>query len=166
MAVPVHEQLLAFFLALLAGASFAFVYDLFAAVRKRVRSRFSAAALDGIYCLCAAAALFFLTLSLGNGRPRLYLLLAIVLGAALYFLLPAPFFRPVWNFWLDCFLLALSFWNAPRRLFLRMGQKVWKSCKKLFYFSGKYAIMLFCKPWSAKEKRQWQKRKPQKRKQV
>ena len=166
MTASVHQQLLTFFLALLSGASFAFIYDLFAAVRKRARSRFSAAALDGIYCLCAASGLFFLTLGLGNGRPRLYLLLAIVLGAAVYFLLPAPFFRPVGNFWLDCFLLALSFWNVPRRLFLRAGQKVWKSGKKLFYFSEKYAIMLFCKPWSTKERRQWQKRKPQKRKRV
>ena len=166
MTVPVHEQLLTFFLALLAGASFAVIYDLFAAVRRRTRSRFSAAALDGIYCLCAASGLFFLTLGLGNGRPRLYLLLAVVLGAAVYFLLPAPFFRPVWNFWLDCFLLALSFWNVPCRLFLRMGQKVWKNCKKLFYFTQKYAIMSFCKPWSTKETRQWRKRKPQKRKRV
>ncbi len=155
-----------FFLALLSGASFALVYDLFAALRCRFASPLTTALLDGLYCLCAAATLFLLTLELGNGRPQLYLLLAIMLGAVIYFLLPAAFFRPIWNFWLDCFLLALFFWDAPRRLFLRMAQKVRKSCKKLFYFGEKYAIMLFWKPQNTKETRQWQKRKPQKRKQV
>ena len=166
MSIPVSAQLLTFFLALLSGASFALVYDLFAAVRRRFSSHLATALLDGFYCLCAALALFLLTLDLGDGRPRLYLLLAIVLGAAMYFLLPAPYFRPVWNFWLECFFLALAFGNAPRRFLLHLGQKIWRSCKKLFYFSKKYAIILFCKPWSAKEKQQWRKRRPQKRKQV
>ncbi len=164
--VPVKEQLLTFLLSTLSGASFALVYDLFAALRRRFSSPPAAAALDGLYCLSAAAALFLVTLQLGDGRPRLYLLIAIALGAAAYFLLPAAFFRPVWNFWLDCLLLALFFWDAPRRFLLRCGRKVRKTFKKLFYFSEKCAIMLFCKPRNTKETRQWRKRRPQKRKRV
>ena len=166
MEIPVTGQLSAFFLAALAGASFALVYDLFAAVRRRFSSRLTTALLDGIYCLCVAAALFLFTLHLGNGRPRIYLLIAIALGAAVYFLLPAAFFRPVWNFWLECFLLALSFADTPRRFFLQCAEKTEKICKRLFYFGRKYAIILFCKPWNSKETRQWQKKRPQKRKKV
>ena len=162
--IPVKEQLLTFFLAFLSGASFALVYDRFAALRRRCSSRITAAVLDGVYCLCVAVALFLATMNLGNGRPRIYLLLAIVLGAVTYFMLPAAFFRPVWNFWLDCFLLALSFWNAPRRFLLRCFGKVRKKCKKLFYFSEKYAIMLFCKPRNTKETRHGQSKSHKKEK--
>ena len=162
--IPIKEQLLAFFFAFLSGASFALVYDLFAAVRKRFHSRIAAALMDGIYCLSVAAALFLFTLHLGDGRPRLYLLAAIALGATVYFSLPASYFRPIWNFWLDCFLLTLSFGDAPRRFFLRWYQNVQKRCKKLFYFATKCVIMFACKPRNTKETRQWQRKRPQKRK--
>ena len=166
MTIPVNQQISAFLLAALSGASFALIYDLFAALRCRFSSRLTTALLDGIYCLSVAAALFLFTLHLGNGRPRLYLLIAIALGAAAYFSLPAAFFRPVWNFWLGCFLLALSFLDIPRRFLLQCIRKTGKICKTLFYFGEKYAIILFCKPRSTKETHQWRKKRPQKRKKV
>lgn len=166
MAIPIGAQLAAFLLAFAAGAAFALLYDLFAALRRRLSSRGATLVLDGAYCLCAAAALFLFVLRLGDGRPRLYLLAAIALGAAAYWALPAAFFRPVWNFWLECILLSLVFLDAPRKFFLTAAGKVWKICKKLFYFSTKYAIMLFCKPWNTKEIRQWRRKKPPQRKKV
>lgn len=164
--IPVSAQLGAFGLAFLSGIFFALLYDLFSALRRRFSSRFITLLLDGIYCLFTALSLFLFVLRLGDGRARFYLLAAIALGAAAFWALPSAFFRPIWSFWLECFLLFFSFLDAPRRFLCSAAQKAWKICKTLFYFSGKYAIMVFCKPWSAKERRQWRRKKPPQRKKV
>ncbi len=166
MEIPISVQLGAFCLSLLSGAAFALLYDLFSTLRRRFSSRLTTLLLDGAYCLSMAVALFLFVLRLGDGRPRLYLLCGIALGAAAYWALPAAFFHPIWNFWLECILLTLSFLDAPRRFLLTLGQKVWKICKRLFYFGEKYVIMLFCKPWNTKESRQWRRKKPPQRKKV
>jgi spore cortex biosynthesis protein YabQ len=99
MAVSVSEQLMQAAAALLAGGGLGLLYDVFRALRRRLRL---AALVDLLFWLCVAAALFTLGLA-GPGSARLFVLACAGLGAALYFsLLSAPVLAA-----LD-FLLGLS----------------------------------------------------------
>ena len=51
-------------------------------------------------------------------------------SGVLFFSLLSPLLRPLWDFWLDLLLI-------PARLLGRIGKKLYRICKKLFFFSAK-----------------------------
>lgn len=128
----IPEQLAMFLWSVLLGGVLALVYDLFRTVRAELLRRPGLAraalggALDALYCLLAAASVFFLFMA-GDGELRIFILLGVLGGAVLFFCLLSQLLRPLWSFWLGIFLVPL--WVL--RKFLR---KLHQICKKLFSF--------------------------------
>ena len=95
MSISLFSQGQSFLLALAAGAALGLVYDLLRLLRTARVSRFLQEASDLLFWLLAAAALFLCGTVLEAGRVRLYLLLSMFCGGALYFLLLSPPLRRV-----------------------------------------------------------------------
>ena len=73
--------------ALLLGAAIGLLYDVLRAARRRFRSAAASAAADAVFWLAAAFSAFMYGLEYCGGQTRLFMLLAMAGGAALYFLL-------------------------------------------------------------------------------
>ncbi len=136
----VHQQLQLLALSALLGAAGAVLYDLLRAVRLRRRqSRPLTHLLDGLYVLLGLLVMSLFTLRLGGGELRLYMLLGTGLGAVLYFLLPAPLLRPLWDFWTDAAAETVRLLILPFSLLRARIKKLCKLAKKDFLFLRKYA---------------------------
>ena len=125
MGVQIPEQLAQFFLSILLGTVLGLLYDLLRAVRLR-GGRGLGHVLDAAYCLAAAGSVVLFVLS-GDGELRLFELAGSLGGAVLYFCLPGPALRPLWDFWLDVLL-------APVGLVEHLLGKILEICKKAFSF--------------------------------
>ena len=128
MGVQIPEQLAQFFLSILLGTVLGLLYDLLRAVRLR-GGRGLGHVLDAAYCLAAAGSVVLFVLS-GDGELRLFELAGSLGGAVLYFCLPGPALRPLWDFWLDVLL-------APVGLVEHLLGKILEICKKAFSFLRK-----------------------------
>ena len=84
-------------------------------------------------------------LRLGGGELRLFMLLGTVLGAALYFLLPAAPLRPVWDFWADAAAETARLLLLPAALLRTLIKKLCKTAKKVFHFFRKCAKIKYYK---------------------
>lgn len=134
------QQLRLLALSGLLGAIGAILYDMLRAVRLlRRRSRPLTHLLDGLYAMLVLLAMSVFALRLGGGEMRLYMLLGTVLGAVLYFVLPSPLLRPVWDFWTGAAAETLRLLRLPFTLCLRLMKKLCKTVKKDFLFLRKYA---------------------------
>ena len=99
MGFTLHAQGQSFLASLLLGAALALLYDLLRAIRLRRRSSGAlTAALDALYCAALALLPFLFALRIGGGELRLFMLLAGILGAVVYFTLCARLLRPLWAF--------------------------------------------------------------------
>lgn len=136
---PISAQLISFFLSALLGIMGGCLYDMVRLVQRR-RHRLTHV-LDGIYVISALLVIFLFALRRGEGELRLYMLLAMVLGAIMYFAAFSSLFCPLWTFWLD----AAAEWCAllwkPAALLIRCGKKFGQFLKKLFHFCFKYATI-------------------------
>lgn len=138
----VPQQIVSFFHAALLGLMAGVLYDLLRQLRLyRRRSRALTHLLDSVYVLVTLLLIFLFALRQGEGELRLYMLLAIVLGMAAYFLLFADVLRPVWAFWVEvCGAFLRLLWR-PAAFCLRCGKKFQIYIKKLFYFWRRYATI-------------------------
>lgn len=138
MGVYISEQLAMFLRSIALGAVLGLVYDLLAVLR-RLGGGVWGALLDGLYCVLAAAALFFFVMA-GDGELRIFILAGTLGGAVLFFCLLSRPLRPLWALWLQIFL-------AP----LYMLGGLWKKCrrflKKLFSF-GRSWVTIRYSHWS------------------
>lgn len=152
MGVDLAAQADALWRALLLGAACAFLYDLLRAVRLLRRTqRWLTAALDLLYVFALVLALTAFTLRVG-GELRLYMLLAVFLGAAAVFAFLSPLLRPLWAFWVSILSELLRLAAFPLRAakkYLHRGQKL---TKKLFLFS-RHSLIIKNYKWSARHAR-------------
>ena len=132
----ISAQLVMFGQSILLGLAVGLLYDLLRPVRLRVP--WLAGFLDSLYCLAAAAAVFLFTIRQAEGQLRLYVLLGILGGGALFFGLFSAPLRPVWDFWADAAGDLLRLLAIPGRGLLAVCKKMWKAEKNLFYFCKKY----------------------------
>lgn len=135
----VSAQLISFLLSTLLGMLGGCLYDILRLMR-RGRKRWMHV-LDGGYTAAALSVLIFFTLRHGQGEMRLYMLLAMVLGAVGYFGLLSDLFRPVWLFWLDTASRCGALLWKPASFFIRCGKNFARFSKKLFHFCFKYATI-------------------------
>ena len=150
MGVRIPDQLAQFFLSILLGAVLGLLYDLLRAVRLR-GGRGLGHLLDAAYCLTAAGSVALFVLS-GDGELRLFELAGTLGGAVLYFCLPGPALRPLWDFWLDVLL-------APAAVLGELLEKFLKICKKLFSFLRKSYMMVTAKSIQRRAERRERRRK-------
>jgi len=85
MTVSVTDQALFFAGALVMGAAVGLLYDAFRILRVRVRLPLLGGVLDLLFWLVVTVALFVYTTTAGSGEVRLYIVAAVLLGAAAYF---------------------------------------------------------------------------------
>ena len=135
-------QLLNLSCAAISGLAAGVFYDLLRAVRLRRRHNLLLThLLDGLYALFLGAVALYLTLRVGRGELRLYLVFGVLGGALLWFSLLADFFRPLWDWWLDTVRAFGIFLWKPVAFLLGFVQKIWYLAKKGFLFCRKYATM-------------------------
>lgn len=131
----VSEQLLVFCQSVLLGLCAGVVYDLLRALRLRLPRL--TAALDVAYCLAAATALFLFTLRRAEGQLRLYVLLGLLGGAAVFFCAFSAALRPVWAFWAETLAVFWHLLTVPLVRWGKFSKKLALRGKKLFYFGKK-----------------------------
>lgn len=138
----VTAQLAVFFQSALLGLLSGCLYDLLRAVRLcRRHSRWLMHLTDALYTLVLLLGMWLFALRLGQGELRLYMLAAMGLGGALYFLLLSRILRPMWDFWVHAAAGFAKLLWYPVEIAIRFVKKVEKRAKKLFYFWGKYATI-------------------------
>ena len=136
----VLQQLQLLGLSALLGAAGAAFYDMLRSIRLRRRqNRTLTYLLDGLYVALALLVLSVFALRLGGGQLRLYMLLGTMLGAGLYFLLPASFLRPLWDSWTDVAAEVLRLLWLPPAFLLGLVKNLCKTAKRGFLFLRKYA---------------------------
>ena len=136
----VLQQLELLALSALLGAAGAVFYDMLRSIRlRRRRDRLVTHLLDGVYVALGLLVMGVFALRLGGGELRLYMLLGTLLGAVLYFLLPAALLRPLWDFWVDAAAEALRLLWLPVDFCLGILKKLCQTAKKDFLFLRKYA---------------------------
>ncbi|MEG1633128.1 MAG: spore cortex biosynthesis protein YabQ [Oscillospiraceae bacterium] len=84
MGNPISEQAAQAALALIAGVALGLAYDLVKAFRLKLRSPFFTASADVLFCLAAALGLFAFGLGPGGGQLRIFMLIFIGVGTAVY----------------------------------------------------------------------------------
>ena len=136
MGIDLWGQALTFLGALGLGAGLGLVYDLFRLLRRRVRLPLLGPVLDLLFWVVVTAGLFLYAISAGGGELRIYMALALFLGAAAYFLLLS---RPVRFFSERMADAAALLWRlavSPLVLLGRQGKKIEKTAKKLLPLSA------------------------------
>ena len=131
----VTAQLVTFAHAALLGAVCAVVYDLLRSVRLlRRHSVLLTHALDGVYAALVLLAVFLFALRRGEGELRLYMLLAMALGAIFYFAALSTLLRPLWDFWASAAAAFLALLWKPLGIAAKGGKNFLIYIKKLFHF--------------------------------
>lgn len=144
MEVDIAQQLRTLLLSISLGLGGALVYDLLRAVRlRKKKAKALTHLLDGVFVGAVACVLLYLCAIKGGGTLRLYMVLGILFGAVLWFVLPGPYCRELWAFWVDVAVQAVKLLVKPFAVIFSAGKKV---AKKVFLFSGKYATMGTTKP--------------------
>lgn len=131
----VTEQLLLFGQSILLGLMAGLCYDLLRPLRQRLPCL--AGPLDGLYGITIVSCFFLFILRRGSGELRLYLLLGIVGGMALFFGVFSAPLRPLWDFWTDTGSDVARLLLLPVRALRCLLKKIEKKLKNLFYFFGK-----------------------------
>ena len=132
MVHPISEQLALFLRAAALGPVLGLVYDLFRTLRT-LGGKLWGGILDVLFCLIAAASLFFFVMA-GNGEMRIFVVLGAAGGMLLFLCLAGPLLRPVWRFWLELLLF-------PARLVMALMKKCGQTAKKLFSF-GRFRVII------------------------
>ena len=79
-------------------------------------------------------AVFLFALRRGEGELRLYMLLAMALGAIFYFAALSTLLRPLWDFWASAAAAFLALLWKPLAIAAKGGKKFLIYIKKLFHF--------------------------------
>ncbi|MBQ1603742.1 MAG: spore cortex biosynthesis protein YabQ [Oscillospiraceae bacterium] len=142
MRIALDAQLRALGASVLLGLGLALVYDLLRAIRLRRHTRHGFTAFwDAVYCLALAVIGFFFSLRVGDGELRIYMLLAALGAAALFFAVCSPVLRPLWDFWAATLSELLGLIRLPLKKIKIFYGKLAKISKRLFLFSKQSAIM-------------------------
>lgn len=133
MVRPVSEQLALFLRAVALGLALGLVYDVLRTLRS-LGGKLWGGALDALFCLTAAAALFLFVMA-GDGEMRIFVVLGAAGGMVLFLCLASPLLQPVWRFWLALLLFPL---RTVKKIMKKCGRKA----KKLFSFGRIRVIMI------------------------
>ncbi len=128
LAVAWRDQLWLLLSALGEGVCLALLYELFRVPRRLFSfGRAAAVVADVIYCLIASLVMFGFFLGVSQGRPRLYLLIGMAGGAALWFCFPGRLLMR----------LTESARSIILRFFRSIGRFAGRAAKKIHFFAKK-----------------------------
>ena len=138
MTVSVTDQALFFAGALVMGAAVGLLYDAFRILRVRVRLPLLGGVLDLLFWLVVTVALFVYTTTAGSGEVRLYIVAAVLLGAAAYFWLLSRWFLKLGYRLADLVGVLWRVLTLPVVFLLRLCKKIGKTAKKSFHYRRKW----------------------------
>ena len=147
MTVSVTDQALFFAGALVMGAAVGLLYDAFRILRVRIRLPLLGGVLDLLFWLVVTVALFVYTTTAGSGEVRLYIVAAVLLGAAAYFWLLSRWFLKLGYRLADLVGVLWRVLTLPVVFLLRLCKNR-KNRKKSFHYRRKwYRIRLISGKW-------------------
>lgn len=135
MEISISDQLYQVAVALLVGAMFGFFYDLLRAVRRRARLGFIAVVSDTVFWIVVGFAVFIMSMVVGKGEVRIFMLMCTVAGAVLYFAALSKYTLNVCNAILDGIVYILRLFARP---FVFMGKKIKKFLRKAKKYFKKF----------------------------
>lgn len=125
------------------GAAGGLVYDVLRAARLLDRrDRRLTHLMDALFAALLGGGMLWLALVVGGGELRLYMVTGMLLGAVVWFCLPSPLLRPVWDMW------AAALGETGRLLWLpfaflgRLAKKWAAAVKKGFSFCRECVTMM------------------------
>ena len=120
------------------GVASAFLYDLLRSIRIRWKT-FSPLThtLDVLYVLAVLFLALWLTLVVGEGKLRLYMITGAGAGALLWWLFPSRFLRTAWDFWIDAAVCFVRLLLRPLVWCRNFGKKVFSFLRKRFTINCK-----------------------------
>ena len=115
------------------GIAAAFLYDLLRAVRIRWKKAAPLThTLDGVYVLAVLFLTLWLTLVIGGGKLRLYMITGAGAGALLWWSFPSRLLRGTWDFWMDALVAFVRFLLRPLLWCKKIGKKGFSFLRKRF----------------------------------
>ena len=138
MGVDLLDQALTFLGAAGLGTALGLVYDLFRILRRRVRLPLLGSALDLLFWALVTAGLFLYAIAAGGGQLRIYMVLALFLGAVVYFLAlsrPALFLAGLVA---DGIAFLWKLCTFPLVLLEHVSKKIEKVAKKHFHYGRRW----------------------------
>lgn len=138
MGVDLLDQALTFLGAAGLGTALGLVYDLFRILRRRVRLPLLGSALDLLFWALVTAGLFLYAIAAGGGQLRIYMVLALFLGAVVYFLAlsrPALFLAGLVA---DGIAFLWKLCTFPLVLLGHVSKKIEKVAKKHFHYGRRW----------------------------
>lgn len=143
MEVNLLTQAVTFGGAVLLGAALGLVYDFFRVLRRRLRLPLLGTVLDLLFWVLVTVGLFLYAILKGGGQLRLYMTVALFLGAVVYFLTlsrPALIFADLVADALTAFFRILV---LPVIILARFAKKLKNFSKQHFHYAKKwYSIKL------------------------
>lgn len=134
MEISVAEQGYALLQAFLLGGAVGVVYDFFRIMRVRVKVRIIGGLLDFLFWILVTVALFVHGMVAQNGVVRLYMVVAVFLGAVLYFALLSGVVLRFGYLLADIITKIWKTITWPIRLLIKILKKIKNNAKKLFHF--------------------------------
>lgn len=137
MEISNSAQVIEFVLSLLLGIGFGIFYDIVRVIRRRIP--FLGSALDFILPLAIAIGMLLFALYAGGGILRIFMLAAVVLGAAMYFAMLSPLILGVLFLFADLINSIICLLLTPIKFLFDF---LWNFSKKLFHLLEKYYKMI------------------------
>ena len=119
--------------AVLLGGAVGVLYDMFRVIRVRIGLRAVGAVLDLLFWTAATAALFVYAVTAGDGEVRVYMILGVLAGAAVYFALLSRWILRLGYLAADFVGLVWGIVTLPLRAILLLYKKIGKKAKKFFH---------------------------------
>ena len=148
--VPVQlRELLA---AMALGAGAACLYDVLRTARLLDRSdKLLTHLLDAVFVTALSLGTLFLSLRLGQGQLRLFMLLGAMAGAGVWFTLLSPLLRPIWEIWCAAMVATFLLLTKPVLLLWKLLVKAALATKKGFSFLFPWGTMKKTNPYEEGE---------------
>ena len=129
----IAAQALSLAVSIAIGIAAAFLYDLLRAIRIQwKRATPLTHVLDVVYVLAVLFLALWLTLVVGEGKLRLYMITGAGAGAFLWWLFPSRFLRSAWDFWMDALIAFVRLLLRPLVWCKKIGKKGFSFLRKWF----------------------------------
>ena len=129
----IAAQALSLAVSIAIGIAAAFLYDLLRAIRIQwKRATPLTHVLDVVYVLAVLFLALWLTLVIGEGKLRLYMITGAGAGAFLWWLFPSRFLRSTWDFWMDTLIAFVRLLLRPLVWCKKIGKKGFSFLRKWF----------------------------------
>lgn len=138
MEISVAGQAAVFTGAVVLGLGVGLLYDLMRLLRRYIRLPLLGSVLDLLFWSITTAALFYFVIAVGDGKVRIYVLLAVLGGAAAYFFALSEWILSLGDLLADGMVALFRCVLFPIQLVGQIIKKIRKKLKNLFLYQRKW----------------------------